>query len=92
MDFLLPTSGEKCSGSLKAGHIACYKILSRSNPLSSQTVLENRMKSNLKSNFTPSGSAENESRANKELFSLTLDILDSSWRAKPPLGHAFLES
>lgn len=61
MNFLQPTSGEKCSGSLKASHIACYKILSWSNPLSSQTVLWNRVKSNLKSYCSPSGSTENES-------------------------------
>ena len=62
MDFLQLTLGEKCSESLKASHIACYKILSQRNPLSAQTVLLNRMKSNLKSNCSPWGSEENESK------------------------------
>lgn len=54
MDFLQPTLGEACWGSLKAS--PCYKILSRSNPLSTHTASQNRMKSNLKDNCRPSGS------------------------------------
>lgn len=61
MDLLEPTSGEKCQGCLKASHVACCEILSRSNPLSTQTASQDRMESNLKGSRSPSGSSENES-------------------------------